>query len=212
VCIAALGALSACTAVVNDFSATPRHICAGERVTLHWSVTGSATLEAAPPVPGFTNGPVDHEGTTTLSPSATTTVGLHVTRFLGSPTTSRQVIVVEPANAKPEALAASIGDPAASPGCKDGKLWATVHAKRFAQSVATVSAHPGDALTYEVRHLDRSGTIGPGATSSAFAGTPIDGDWLLIATLDPSVPCDSPNLPNNLVVDVVAQCDAGGAK
>lgn len=202
-----------CDAKVNEFTATPRHICAGERVALRWSVVGSATLEATPVVAGFANGSVDDEGSATITPTATTTVGLHVTRFLGSPTTSRQEIVVKAPNDKPEWLTASIGDTGAAPGCRNGKVWATVHAQRFAADVkvATVSSHQGDDRTYDVEHAGKRATIVPGTPSTAFLGTPMAGDWQLTATLADGQACGSADIPVNLVIDVMTQCNAGGA-
>ena len=213
----ALGAACAtlsCNAQVKEFTAAPRHICAGERVALHWSVVGSAVLVARPPSAGVADGPVADEGSATISPTTTTSVDLRVTRFLGSPTTSTQEIVVKTPDDKAEWLTASVGDPNAAPGCAGDKVWATVHANRFAADVkvAPVSAHAGARRTYEVPHAGVRSPVAPGAPSTAFAGLPIGGDWLLTATLDPSQRCGTPGVPSNVVVDVVTQCAAGEAR
>jgi hypothetical protein len=117
----------------------------------------------------------------TLAPNTTTTVDLHVTRFLGSPTTSAQEIVVEATSSAPESMAATLGDTAASPGCGDGKVWATVHAQRFSAALKAlrVTSHAGDTRAYEIEHAGVHATLTPGAALVDFASTPIQGDWLL---------------------------------
>jgi len=200
--------VTACSAHVNEFLAEPRHICPGQSVEVKWSVNGSATLTATPEVSGIKNGEVSDEGHAVIAPAAPTEVVLHVTRFLGSPTGATQKIEVKEAGTKAEVLTASMGDPAASPGCEGGKAWATVHVKRFATDlkVGTVSAHEGDPRTYDVEHEGVRGTIAPGTPSSAFAGKPVAGDWVLTARLDPTQLCHTPAIQNNVVVDVATQC------
>jgi len=199
---------TACSAHVNEFSAEPRHICPGQSVDVKWSVTGSATLTATPAVAGIENGDVSDDGHAVIAPAQPTDVVLSVTRFLGSPTGATQRIDVKEASAKPEVLSASMGDPAAAPDCKDGKAWATVHVKRFAADVkvSTVATHAGDPRTYDVEHEGVHATIAPATPSSAFAGKPIAGDWVLTARLDPSQICHTPAIQNNVVVDVGTQC------
>ncbi|HSO32327.1 MAG TPA: hypothetical protein VLT33_07425 [Labilithrix sp.] len=110
--------LSACSARVNHFTTEPRHICPGQRVTVKWGVTGSATLTATPQVTGIKNGEVSDEGSTVIEPTASTDIALDVTRFLGSPTGATRTIEVKTTGDKPEALTASVGDSASSPGCE----------------------------------------------------------------------------------------------
>jgi len=205
-CAVAACLLTACNAQVKSFSAVPRHICAGQRVELQWNVVGSASVTVTPPNTGLPNGPVASEGQATIAPSTTTQVALHVTRMLGSPTTSTQEIEVMSRTDKPEALTASMGDVKARPGCSGGKVWATVHAERFATyvKVATVVAHPGDDRIYDVEHAGLRATVAPRAVSTAFAGTAIAGDWVLTAPLPPGQTCAT--IPHNLVVDVFTQC------
>ncbi|MDB5215328.1 MAG: hypothetical protein JWO86_3255, partial [Myxococcaceae bacterium] len=159
-------------------------------------------------VSGIENGEVPDDGRAVIAPTQPTEVVLSVTRFLGSPTGATQKIEVKEAGAKAEVLAASMGDAAASPDCKDGKAWATVHVKRFASDikVSTVSAHAGDPRTYDVEHEGVRATIAPGTPSTAFAGKPIAGDWVLTARLDPAQVCRTPAIQNNVVVDVGTQC------
>jgi hypothetical protein len=126
--------------------------------------------------------------------------------MLGQPTTSDQQIEVATRSDKPEVLAASMGDANARPGCRGGKAWATVHAEHFATDlkVATVATHPGDGRIYEVEHAGLHATVEPGATATAFAGTAIAGDWVLIVPLSSGQTCAT--MPHNLVVDVITQC------
>ncbi len=203
---AAVCVLSACSAQVKAFTAVPRHICAGEPVQLQWNVVGSANVTVTPPSSGLPDGPVESEGHATITPKTTTLVALHVTRTLGSPTTSTQEIEVTTATEKPEVLTASMGDAKASPGCSGGKVWATVHAQHFAanMNVATMSAHPGDRRIYEVQHAGLHATVAPEASTAAFAGVPIEGDWVLTTPLSNGQTCAT--VPRNLVIDVITQC------
>jgi hypothetical protein len=198
--------LTACNAQVNDFTVVPRHICAGERVGLQWDVTGSGSLTVTPPNAELPDGPVESTGHATIAPTTTTLVSLHVTRMLGHPTTSDQQIEVATLSDKPELLVASMGDVSAQPGCGGGKVWATVHAERFATDVkvATVAVHPGDGRIYEVGHAGLHATVATEAMTPAFAGTAIAGDWVLIVPLSNGQTCAT--IPHNLVVDVTTQC------
>ena len=199
-------AVSACNPHVRAFSAVPRHICAGERVDIAWSVVGSARVEVQPPVDALPNGPVSDEGQATIVPKTTTRVDLHVTRPLGNPTTRTQEIEVLAGTSKREVLAASLGDPAASPGCNEGKVWATVRAKRFSNDVkvATVSSHQRDDRTYEVEHAGIRASLSPGVVLTSFEGTTLAGDWALTAPLANGQTCAT--APRVLVIDVVTQC------
>jgi hypothetical protein len=147
-----------------------------------------------------------------IAPMETTTVELDATRCFGNPTSSIQTIHVVPPEAVPKNLAASIGDPATSAGCSDGKVWATIHPKNFAPElkVAMVSEHAGDSRSYEIKHAGVVGTVGPGTPSSAFASTLVLGDWLLTSPLSGQETCGSATvpavLPRNLLVDVFIQC------
>ena len=187
----------------------PRHICAGQRVEVHWSVVGSASVVVTPPSAGLPDGPVDSTGSATIAPATTTDVALHVTRPLGKPTTRTQKIEVRISSDQPEVLVASLGDRDAGPGCADGKVWATVHARRFAPEVkvANVATHAGDNRIYDVQHAGRRDTVAPGLVSTGFATTPIAGDWLLTAPLAGGQTCAT--APHNLVIDVFTQCVPG---
>jgi hypothetical protein len=198
--------LTACNAQVKEFSVVPRHICMGEKVELQWDVVGSASVIVTPPNADLPNGTLPSSGHATISPSTKTFVALHVTHMLGQPTTSIQEIEVRAPSEKPEILVASMGDVKARPGCGGGKVWATVHAERFAGDVkvATVAAHQGDVRIYEVDHAGLHSTVAPGIMTTAFAGTAISGDWVLTVPLSNGQTCAT--IPHNLVVDVTTKC------
>jgi hypothetical protein len=196
----------ACTAQVKSFSVVPRHICRGGRVEVQWDVLGSPSIEAIPPNSGITNGPVASEGHATITPTATTQLRLHVARLIGSSTTSTQEIEVVTDGQESELMTASLSDGKASPGCGNGKVWATIHAERFASKVkvAIVASHPGDSRIYEVMHSGVNAKVEPAKPSTAFAGTPIAGDWALTVPLAADQTCET--IPHNLVIDVTTQC------
>jgi hypothetical protein len=196
----------ACAAQIKSFSVVPRHICRGGRVEVQWDVLGSPSIEATPPNSWITNGPVASEGHATIAPTTTTQLRLHVARLIGSSTTSTQEIEVVTDGQEPEVMTASLSDAKASPGCGDGKVWATVHAERFASNakVAMVASHPGDNRIYEVMHSGVIAEVEPAKSSTAFAGTPIAGDWALTVPLAVDQTCET--IPHNLVIDVTTQC------
>ena len=198
--------LPACTAQIKSFSVVPRHICRGERVEVQWDVLGSPSIEATPPNSGITNGPLASEGHATITPTTTTQLRLHVARLIGSSTTSTQEVQVVTDGQESEVMTASLSDTKASPGCGDGKVWATIHAERFARNVrvATVASHPRDSRIYEVMHSGVSAKVAPDKPSTAFAGTPIVGDWALTVPLTADQTCET--IPHNLVIDVTTQC------
>jgi hypothetical protein len=68
-CAAMALVLSACNAQVKEFSAVPRHICAGERVELQWNVAGSASVTVTPPNAELPDGPVNDVGHATIGPT-----------------------------------------------------------------------------------------------------------------------------------------------
>jgi hypothetical protein len=206
---AAVSILAGCSAEVKAFSVVPRHICAGEPVDVRWSVSGAPVIAVVPPTAALPDGPVSKEGHATIAPATNTRVELDVTRPFGNRTTSVQEVLVTAATTEP--LTASLGDPAAQPGCKGGRVWATVHAKRFSSGVkvATVASHPGDDRTYQVEHAGIRATVVPGAAASDFAGTPLAGDWLLTAAIRQGETCAT--VPRVLVIDVLTRCQEGVA-
>jgi hypothetical protein len=204
--------LAACDARIDQFTASAHYVCAGQPVQLVWRVTGSGTMKSTPPLASLPDGPVSDEGQATVAPTATTNVELHVTRFLGHPTSSPQKLRVLGASATPEPLAVSLADPSA--GCGNGKVWATVHPQRFSSDlkVATVSSHAGEGRTYDVAHAGVHATVDPGTTATQFAGLPLMGDWVLPSPLAAREACGTATLPRSLVVDVFTQCVPGEAR
>jgi len=204
------GGITACDASVKQFTASEHYVCPGEQVQIAWRVTGSGAMKSVPPLPSLPDGPVDDEGHAIVAPTTTTNVELHVTRFLGHPTSSTQELHVVGASATPEPLTVSLAD--SSAGCGRGKVWATVHPQHFSNDmkVASVSSHAGDGRTYDVAHAGVHATVSPGTTATQFAGSPIMGDWVLTSPLAPGESCGTPTLPRSLVVDVFTQCVPGG--
>ena len=206
-----------CDAKISEFTPSAHYVCAGQRVTLAWQVTGDATVKVTPPQVSLPDGKVDSQGTGFIEPTQTTTVELHATRCLGNPTSSIQTIRVIPPDPVPKNLVVSIGDAAASPTCTDGRVSATIHPKNFdpGLTVAMVSEHNGDARTYQVTHAGVSGTVGPGAASPAFSGKPVLGDWTLTSPLTGQESCGTDSspavLPHNLMLDVFIECRPGAA-
>jgi hypothetical protein len=204
--------LIGCSARVDQFDASLHYTCPGQEVQLTWRVAGSATMKAVPPVGSLTPGSVSDEGHITIAPLQTTNVELHVTRFLGDPTSSTQEIRVQTDAGAPTPIGAPLNDPTAD--CTNGKLSVTAKTKAFAETVrvASVSAYPGERHTYVLRHADVEDTLVPGAVSTKFNGVPVGGDWQITTQLLADEECRSPKLPANLTVDVVMQCDPGASK
>jgi hypothetical protein len=195
---------------VDSFSASSHTICAGQPVQLAWKVTGNATLTATPPLASLAGGQVASEGQLTVAPNASTEIWLQARRWLGKPVSSIQTIHVVTEQPKAEPLTVSLAD--ASAGCEGGRVWATVHAQRFASAVkvSVVGTHAGDSRTYDVQHGGARATLMPGTIAAAFAGQPVVGDWVLSSPLLPGEACGTSALPRSLVVDVYAQCSQEG--
>jgi hypothetical protein len=204
--------LFACSgARVDQFDASLHHICPGQQVEVTWRLTGSATIDAVPPVDHITPGPVNDEGHVSVFPLQTTNIKLHVTRFLGGSTSSTQKIIVQADAGEPTPIGASLSDPTAD--CTNGKLSVTAKTKAFADTVkvASVAAFPGERHTYVLTHAAVEDTLAPGAISTKFNGLPVGGDWQITTQLLAGEACKPPKLPANLAIDVVMQCDPAGA-
>lgn len=203
-------ASSACNPHVRKFTADPRHICAGEPVRIEWSVVGSARIIVRPPSDHLHDGPVSDDGRAVITPNTTTNVELQVTRFLGNPTRSVQEIEVAAGAPRREVLTASLGDATSTPSCTEGRVTATVHAKRFSPQVkvATVLSHPNDGRTYTVQHAGRAAILTPGTVLGDFRDTPLAGDWTLSAPVGEGQTCET--IPPVLVINVNTQCLAEG--
>jgi hypothetical protein len=203
--------MTACAdALVEQFDASLHYVCPGQPVQLWWRVSGSATIEATPPLAGLANGPVEDKGHATIAPVKTTDVALHVTRFLGHPTSSTQTIRVQDDAGAPKPITASLADPGSE--CDAGAIRATAKAFHFADNlkVATVEPLPGDRRNYVVAHAGIQTTLAPGRVDTHFGGLPVAGDWLITTPLQPGEVCGTPTLPHNLAINVTAQCVGEG--
>ncbi len=188
-------------AKIERFEALPRYACAGEAVTLSWKIKGDAELSIDPDTP------VEKAaGNRVIHPTANTRITLVANRFFHSSKPSIQEITVKQADSK--LVTAAVGDEGT---CADNVLRMPVKVSQFSDNVlvARVSAAADDGHTYAVEHEGHAGTVSPQAQSDAFAGTHINGDWVLAATLLPGEQCGTPTLPRNLVVQVTTQCSGG---
>ena len=200
------GALVACVlaggcAKITTFEALPRYACAGEEVVLTWQIVGDAELTVEPQTP------LDkQDGKAVIRPRANTRVVLVADRWFDSSKPAVQEITVTLADAK--LVTAPVGDDGT---CENGVLRVPVKVSQFSENVkvARVSSASDDRHSYVVEHAGRSGSVSPAAASEAFAGTQLNGDWVLAATLLPSEQCQTPTLPRNLVVQVATQCSGG---
>jgi hypothetical protein len=205
----AVGCTGCPNAKITRFDATPRHVCPGDRVELVWDVIGSGAMTVTPATPHAPSGHVADSGTAVIHPMARTTAELQVTRTGGEPTGARVDIEMS----QGETMAASIADPSAA--CRDGTVSSTAHIKNFASdlTVAVVAAQSGDRRAgYDVTHVDErthqpvTAHVSPTSPTTRFDGVPIVGDWIISSQLSPGESCDSPRLPNNLVVVAYTKC------
>lgn len=88
---------------INDFTAAPGMITAGQPVTLSWDVSGATMVEIQPSI-----GTVGPSGSQQLSPAATTTYTLTATNAAGNRTSSATVTVTHPAAGKPDLVVTDI--------------------------------------------------------------------------------------------------------
>lgn len=204
----------ACNASVEQFDASPHYICPGQVVHLTWKVVGSPSLCVDPPSSALPNGELARTGEATFAPKVSTSVELHVTRFLGHPTSSVQEIRVADDPKQPRALTTDFADPAANAGCADGQIWASVKPKNFSSElkVASVAERAGDPRHYVVEHAGVRAEVSPGQPAPAFRGKPALGDWIIRSALAPGEACGTEHLPRSLSVDVFFECSPGDLK
>jgi hypothetical protein len=194
-----------CAPDVRNFSASHGYICPGDAVEIAWDVKGSASIEVVPATDEVANGHVADSGTLTVHPSQPTQVQLHVTRFLGHPTTRIQQIRM----ARPELLTVSLDDSTA--GCDADSVWATVHARRFAPTLhaSRVIAKAEDGRAYRIEHLGASASLAAGDSTTTFSALPVLGDWKLVSPLNAQETCGTPSLPPSLTIEVLTECQGG---
>jgi len=197
-----------CKPAIYSFEAKPNMSCPGARFMLSWNASKTGTVSAKPNA--FEFEVPERKGEKSLTtPDVTTRYRFHIANIWGED--NREVDVRVP-ESKPVPVGQSIADDSAR--CVDGKL--SVMAKApppLWQSnlvVAQLTTLPGDPHTYHLEHAGKTADLAPGATSNAFAGTLVAGDWLLSIKLEGEEHCmadDAPaKVPLNLGVNVITAC------
>jgi hypothetical protein len=158
------------------------------------------------------HGHIDDSGTARFRPASATKVKLHVTRMFREPTNAEQDIEMDPGTE----VSASIADPSAS--CENGMISSTAHVSNFGGlSVVVVGVAPGNKRTSLTIARDDphhpggrvTAHVAADAPSRAFAGLPINGDWVISSPLLPGESCsgNQPVLPNSLIVYAYTSCN-----
>jgi hypothetical protein len=75
--------------------------------------------------------------------------------------------------------------------------------------VGPVTTLTEDKHTYHVEHAGKAADLTPGASTDAFVGLPLTGEWKLSLTLLAPEQCGSPSVPRNLGVQVLTSCSKG---
>lgn len=203
--------LGACSPKINKFEATSRHVCPGEEIELSWNVTGSGSLTATPAIAGFSSGGVSDSGSRKFRVYEPTSIKLHVTRTFRKPKDAQWDFEIEDGS---EVLA-GIDDPAAT--CANGVLTSVAHMNSFGEMrITAVGVARGNQraqmdITRVVEnpdHTTRTVTahVVPGQLSTELAGLPINGDWTISSPLIAGESCETPVLPNGLIVRAYASC------
>jgi hypothetical protein len=205
--IAVVGCLLvSCKGQVVEFTARPRHACPGDTVEIAWKVKGSARITTTPAVPGAPSGELGAEGRFDLRPVQNTKVEVVAHRTFGSRTSWNEITMD-----RSELVTAGVG---AEATCEAEILAAPVDVKSFAESVkvTTVGVRGSDERTYRVEHDGRHGEVGPLRATDAFAGTTMNGRWVLATPLRPGESCGTATLPRNLVVETFTECSGGASR
>lgn len=195
---------SGCSPSIYSFKANPNRICGGDAVTLSWSASSSGTItgEQAP-------GEVEKEGSAKVFPRAgVARYHFEVKGLFGS---AARDVDVEIADRKTGTIGQSIADPSAS--CRERTLSVIALAPAELVSskllVGAITTLKEDAHGYHVEHAGKALDLAPGATSAAFSGLPLTGDWKLSLTLAPGEECGTPAVPRNLGIQLVTSCGQG---
>lgn len=185
---------------IDRFDAAPRRLCRDQTTTLSWAVKGTPVLSADPPVAG--TGPVDPEGSLTVSPEVSTVFTLRVERGGKSARANQEVVVYATSPEVPVVIDSE-------PGPDGGLVAATaVPAADWDDGlrIALVSNDADRPLT--VRHGGREAVLASGETSDALAGLVMSGSWELAAGLLPGEvmgdPAHAP--PDRLRLRVALDC------
>lgn len=201
----ALVGLCGCPPAIYSFKAEPNRICGGDAVKLSWSASkaGVITVAQAP-------GPVEANGTAEVVPrSNSVRYHFEVSGLFGSAARDADV---EIADRKTGPIGQSISDPSAA--CKERTLSVVALAPPELVSsrllVGSLTTLTEDKHTYHVEHAGKAADLAPGASTNAFEGMPLTGEWKLSLTLLPAEQCGTPSVPRNLGVQVFTSCVRGG--
>jgi hypothetical protein len=205
-----------CSPTITAFDATPRHVCPNDEVELSWDFGGTGTLTSSAPLVGLPKGEVSpSSGSVKLRPTEATHITLHVTRPLRKPANAEIDIDMEAGSE----VSASIGDPSAT--CDNGVVTSTAHMNNFGGlNIVVVGIAPGNTrAAFDIKRVDPTSPsaapklahITTSQPSAAFAGMPINGDWVISSPLLQGETCDKakPVLPSNLIVRAYANCHGG---
>jgi hypothetical protein len=175
--VTGLAVTLSCSPQVVSYQAVPRRLCPGSSTLLTWSVKGSATLAAEPPIPG--TGDVRSTDSARFTPLQTTVFTLTARRHGTTAYARQEVSVLDPAT--PPTLADTTGalgtDSLQVIARWDSTLWDS------RARVADVFGRSGRWLA--VRHAGRWALVSSdGVASRALRDTPLAGDWVIHAPLE----------------------------
>lgn len=200
---ALLSSLAACNAHIAKFEVAPRHICAGQEVTIAWEVKGQAHLSVVPRPSSAPDGCVASAGKTTVRPNADARVSLRATRWLGKSARAEMDISL----VAPVEIAASLQDVVS---CQDDTLVVRTETKGFGPGLRSEMVG-ANKRAMDVSRIDAAGRtisahVDPGGpATNAFAALPMNGQWTLTTKLGSGESCSDP--PRALTLIVHTDCD-----
>lgn len=166
---------------ITSFTASPTGINSGASATLIWETSGASTIAITPGT--FTSGSAN--GTTSVSPAATTTYTLTATGSSGS-TTSTLTVTVNAAS-KPAISSFKANPTSITSGSSSTLSWATTGATSIAITPGTftstsasgsTSLHPTATTTYTLKATNAAGST----TATAKVTVTASGGTLTITT------------------------------
>jgi hypothetical protein len=194
-------ALSACGPKITTFNAEPNVICGGSRVHLSWDATSPGSITASSPTEGI--GDIDKHGELWVNPKATTRFHLEVSNIFGRDARDVDVSVSQPAESK--VLGQSVAD--ASAACDVNGISVTVVAPAgfWDPKLRVAKVTSSDGRPYHVEHDGRAGDVTPSASSNAFDGAEVAGEWKLRTPLADGESCGK-KLPRSLMIGLAPTC------
>jgi len=197
--------LYGCSPAIYTFKAEPNRICGGDAVKLSWSASKAGVITGAQ-----APGQVEANGTAQVFPgSKSVRYHFEVSGMFGSAARDADV---EVADRKTGPIGQSISDPSAT--CNERTLSVVAVAPPELVSsgllVGSITTLTEDKHTYHVEHAGKAADLAPGASTNAFEGLPLTGEWKLSLTLLPAEQCGTPSVPRNLGVQVFTSCLKGG--